>query len=136
MRQRQLHYPHHHLGRRGHRVALADRRQGLKVVYALELEAPRPIVLAPPDGADGPQGLADAAQALGHLQHRRAPGGQLPVGILRSDPTYRRAVSAPPFPQPGPAAAARQGRRRGELHIRSGVRTSLLKMVIAGVKRT
>jgi hypothetical protein len=75
--QRQRRDPRHHLGRRGHRVALGDRRQVLEAIQALELEAPLPVVEAGPVDPAAPAGLGDVAQPLRQFQHRHPPMRQL-----------------------------------------------------------
>ena len=98
MHQRQRLDPRHHLGWRGHRVALGDRRQILQPVQTLELEAPLPIVEAGPVDPATSASLGDVAQPLGQLQHRQPAMRQLRVRVLGRDPTCRLCHRSPPFP--------------------------------------
>jgi hypothetical protein len=98
----------HHLGRRGHRVRLGDRRQVLQPVEAVQLEPPLPVVEARPIDAAAPAGLGDIAQPLGQLQHRQPPMRQLRIRVIGRDPTRRLCHRSLPFSQRGPTPSARQ----------------------------
>jgi hypothetical protein len=98
VQQRQRLDPRHHLGRRGHRMALGDRRQVLEAVQACELEAPFPIVETGPVDPAAPAGLGDVAQTFGQFQHRQPAMRQFRVGVLGRDLTCRLCHRSSPSP--------------------------------------
>ncbi len=113
VRQRQLLDPLHHLGRRGHRVRLGDRRQVLQPVQPMGLEAPLPVVEAGAVDATPAAGLGDVAQPLRQLQDRQPPVRQLLVGVLRRQLAcrLRHRPSSPPAAWTSPGRKTRRLRR-------------------------
>ena len=82
MLQRQCLDPCHDLRRRGHRMALRDRRQVLQPIQPVGLKAPLPVVEAGPVDPATPAGLGDVVQPLGQFQDRQPAMRQLLVGVL------------------------------------------------------